>query len=118
MNGNDFASVARDYLAGDIRILWPQSREVIEGRAAFAALNAAYPATGCWRFHLRDLLSQGGRVCSVTEITDGTQEARAITFHDIREGLIARQVEYWPDPYPAPAWRAAWVRPMRADDAF
>jgi hypothetical protein len=35
--------------------------------------------------------------------------ARAITFTMVRHGRIAGQVEYWPDPFEAPAWRASWV---------
>lgn len=115
MNSNDFDHAAQ-WLSEDIRVIWPQSREVIEGRAAFSALNDAYPAQGRWRFDLRDLISDGPRLVSVTEITDGATQARAITFHDLRGGRICRQVEYWPAPYPAPDWRAAWVRPMHIDE--
>jgi hypothetical protein len=27
----------------------------------------------------------------------------------VREGKILRQVEYWPDPFEAAAWRSQWV---------
>jgi hypothetical protein len=43
------------------------------------------------------------------DVTDGAVAATAVTFHTIRGDLISRQVEYWPDPFDAPAWRAGWV---------
>lgn len=116
MNGNDFAAVAREFMAADICIIWPQSHEVIEGHDSFAALNSAYPAKGRWRFFLIDLVAEANRVVSTTEITDGAQSARAITFHWVQGAHIIRQIEYWPDPYPAPDWRRRWVRPMRGGE--
>ena len=42
-------------------------------------------------------------------VTDGVVVARSLLFSEIRDGRIARQTEYWPDPFEAPAWRAQWV---------
>jgi ketosteroid isomerase-like protein len=44
-----------------------------------------------------------------TTVTDGEVVATAITFSTVRDGKIAHQVEYWPDPFEAPAWREPWV---------
>jgi len=49
---------------------------------------------------------------SDVSITDGVQTARAITFSTIRAGKIVHQVEFWPEPYPAPANRAHLVEQM------
>ena len=43
-------------------------------------------------------------------MTDGVQNARAITFHTVENGLIKKQTEFWPDDYEAPEWRAQWVK--------
>lgn len=109
MGTNDFAAAARDWLADDFVLDWPQSGERVRGPDAFAALDAAYPAHGPWRFTLERLLADGDRVVTDVRVTDGTVRARAITFHTVRGARIARQREYWPDPFEAPAWRAAWV---------
>lgn len=106
METNDFAHAA-SFLTEDVVIDWPQSSERIAGRAAFTAVNSTYPAEGRWHFAVRDLMADGNRVVTVTDIDDGVQKARAITFStlDPASGLIVRQVEYWPGCYDAPPWR-------------
>lgn len=107
MNGNDWADVARRFLADDFVGLWPQSAEIIAGRDDFVRVNGAFPGQGGWRFDIVSLLGDGPRAVSDTRITQGALgiTARAITFHDIAGGKIARQTEFWPDPYPVPDWR-------------
>ena len=111
METNDFRAASL-HLAPDFRLEWPQSGEAIEGRENFAALNAAYPAKGLWRFTVRRIVCEGDDADTDVAVTDGEVAATALTFHTVRDGLIARQVEYWPDPYDAPAWRAQWVARM------
>lgn len=108
MGTNDFRA-ASTVLSEDYELLWPQSAERVRGRENFAALNEAYPAQGHWQFHVNRLVAEGGEVVSDVSVTDGVSVARAITFSSVRGGLIARQVEYWPDPFQAPAWRRPWV---------
>lgn len=45
-------------------------------------------------------------------VTDGVQSARAISFFTVTNGKITRIVEYWPEPYPAPANRAHLIEIM------
>lgn len=52
---------------------------------------------------------EGEQAITDVVVSDGAVTARAITFTTVRGGRIARQVEYWPDLFDAPAWRAAWV---------
>lgn len=119
MGTGDFARAAL-FLAEDVTIDWPQSDERITGRADFAALNHAYPAAGPWRFTVLSVVAQGDKVVTVTDITDGAVAARAVTFStlDPETGLIAAQIEYWPDPYQAPPWRSAWVSQIPADNVM
>ncbi|MDO5614141.1 MAG: nuclear transport factor 2 family protein [Paracoccus sp. (in: a-proteobacteria)] len=134
MNGNDWGAVAERFLAPDFTAFWPQSAEVIEGRDAFARINAAFPGQGGWRFQIVSLLADSAdstapdavspgngdniRVVTDTRITqaDHNITARVITFHDIAGGLIRRQTEFWPDPYPVPEWRRGMLTldPQRA----
>lgn len=116
MGSNDFA-LAAERLSPDFEYFMPQSGEFFQGRAAFAAINTAYPAEGPWRFVVRRVVANGAEGVSDVVVTDGAITARAVTFHWVADGLITRQVEYWPDPYEAPAWRSEWVTVL-GDDPF
>ncbi len=115
MQINDFSAAAR-LLAPDFTLEWPQSGERIRGPANFAAINTHYPSAGRWQFTVQRMIAQGSDVVTDVTVTDGVIVARAITFSTVRAGLITRQVEYWPDPFEAPAWRAAWVERMGLHD--
>ena len=45
-------------------------------------------------------------------MTDGVLVARAVSFFIVAHGKITRMVEYWPEPFPAPAKRAHLVETM------
>ncbi len=109
MASNDFSAASR-CLTDDFRLQWPQSDEMIEGREAFAGLNAAYPASGPWTFELRRIVGDGDQIVTEVGVSDGSVRATALTFHTVRGDLIAFQREFWPDPFEAPQWRRAWVR--------
>jgi ketosteroid isomerase-like protein len=111
MATNDFRSVGA-VLAADFTLDWPQSKERIRGAERFARMNQEYPAHGPWRFHVKRLFGSGDQVVSEVEVTDGTLHARAISFFTVEQGRVHRMVEFWPDPYPAPANRAHLVEPM------
>ena len=116
MQTNDFVQ-ASTLLAPGFEYFMPQTGEYLKGRTAFAALNAAFPAEGLWQFSVRSIVSNGAEAVSDVMVTDGQRQDRAITFHSIENGLIHRQIEYWPDPYDAPEWRREWVR-QRPDFQF
>jgi hypothetical protein len=111
MATNDFPSVA-SVLAPGFTLEWPQSRERIRGAENFVRMNQEYPAHGPWQFAINRLVGDASEAVSDVSITDGVQKARAISFFAIEQGKIARLVEYWPEPYQAPANRAHLVEPM------
>jgi ketosteroid isomerase-like protein len=111
MQSNDFHSVAA-VLASEFVLEWPQSHERIRGAERFARMNHDYPAHGPWRFTVQRLLGNEAEVVSEVEITDGVQNATAISFFTVQGSKITRLVEYWPEPYPAPASRAHLAEPM------
>lgn len=104
MASNDFESV-RAVLDDDFVLEWPQSAERIRGGANFARMNAEYPAHGRWQFRVEQLVAQGTAVVTRVAITDGVQQARAISFFEVADGRIARMTEYWPEPYAPPEGR-------------
>ena len=112
MASNDFSSVGA-VLADDFLLDWPQSNERIRGRERFAAMNAEYPAHGPWRFSVQRVVGNDTEAVSEVIVTDGVEEARAISFFTVSAGKITQVVEYWPEPYPAPARRQHLVEAIR-----
>jgi ketosteroid isomerase-like protein len=111
MNSNDFQAAA-ELLSEDYILDWVQSGERIRGRENFVAVNVEYPASGPWRFTINRILGNDNDVVTEVSITDGTQAARTITFHTVQDGLIIKQVEFWPENYPAPENRKHLVERM------
>lgn len=107
MNGNDWQAVADHFLSEDFIGLWPQTGEVIRGRADFVRVNAAFPGQKGWLFEVMAIAGDSSLVASDVRVMNHgiDAQARALTFHDIADGRITRQVEFWPDPYPVPDWR-------------
>lgn len=108
MKTNDFYAVA-GLLHDDYVLEWPQSGERIRGRENFAVINTAYPAEGKWQFTINQIVAEGDFVVTDVTVTDGSRTDRAITFSTVRDGKILKQIEFWPEPFEAPAWRAQWV---------
>jgi ketosteroid isomerase-like protein len=111
MRSNDFGSVG-SVLAEEFVLEWPQSKERIRGSERFALMNAEYPAHGRWSFTLNRLVGSETEAVSDVSVTDGVQHARAISFFTVANGKITRLVEYWPEPFAAPANRTHLVEPI------
>jgi hypothetical protein len=105
MASNDFASVA-EVCSHDLIVEWPQSRERFVGVERFALMNHEYTAYGRWQFEVRRLVANEQQAVTEVAITDSVQKAVAISFFSIEAGLIKRIVEFWPEPFAAPASRA------------
>lgn len=111
MQANDFRGAA-EMFSKDFVLDWPQSNERIRGRANFVAVNEEYPASGRWRFTIDRVVGNDREAVSDVGVTDGVIEARAITFSTLSNGRIARQTEYWPEPYAAPKNRRHLTEPI------
>lgn len=89
---------------------WPLSNERFVTAGDWAAAMEHYP--GAWRCTVETLMAEGERVMTIAKVADATTAVTAISLFHIRDGLITELVEYWPDPYDAPEWRAQWVTPI------
>lgn len=98
MASNDFASVAA-VLADDVVVDWPQSNERLRGPARFAQCNAEYPAHGPWRFTVHRVVAASNEAVTHVGVSDGVQQAEAVSFFTLRDGRIVHIVEYWPEPF-------------------
>lgn len=114
MESNDFRAVGA-VLSDDFVLEWPQTRELIRGRDNFAAINEEYPAQGRWRFTVNAIVGDEQRAVSDVSVTDGARSDRAISFFTVEDGKIARMVEFWPEPAPAPDNRRHLVELLDAD---
>lgn len=112
MQTNDFRAAGK-LLSDDYVAEWPQSNERIRGRDNFAAINEEYPAHGHWNFVINTIVGNETEAVSDVSFTDGVQSARVISFTTIKDGKICKQVEFWPENYPAPENRKHLVEPIR-----
>ena len=108
MQSNNFAFAA-EILSDQFFVEWPQSNERLRGKQNFITVNEEYPAHGRWEFTLNRIVGDEHMVVTDVSVTDGARQDRAITFSYIEHGKIAKQIEYWPDPYPAPENRTHLV---------
>jgi len=112
MASNDFKSVEAVLASGYV-LEWPQTNERIRGAARYAQMNAEYPANGPWLFHINRIIGDKSEVVSDVSVTDGVQSARCISFFTVVDGKVAKQTEFWPEPYAAPSNRSHLVEPMQ-----
>ena len=111
MASNDFNSV-RAVVADDLIVEWPQSNECIRGVSNFVRVNTEYPTAGTWHFSLIRIVASNNEVVTDVEITDGHQQARAISFFIVKDGTIVHIREYWPEPYQPPPNRGQLVESL------
>jgi len=98
--------------APDVIEEWPQSGERISGRDNLKALNDNYPAmTGTQpKLSFRRLTGSGD-----VWVMEGTIDygngvpVSIVSIAEFRDGKIAKQTDYFADPFEAPAWRSRWV---------
>ncbi|MFI7059708.1 nuclear transport factor 2 family protein [Kribbella sp. NPDC050124] len=90
-------------LAKDVVYELPQTRELISGREKYLAFNREYP--GDWQLTLTRLLVDGQSAAGSMNFTVGDQELVGVVFLEVRDGLVARVTDFWPEPYEPPAGR-------------
>jgi hypothetical protein len=96
----------------DVIVEYPQSRERISGRHNVQALRSHHPARPSG-FVVRRMLGEGD--LWVTEYVtnyDG-RPVFTVSIMEFRGSKVARETQYYADPFETPAWRAQWVEVMR-----
>ena len=104
---------ADELYTSDIVEEWPQSGERITGLENLKAVNDNYPAmTGTQpRLSFRRLSGSGD-----VWVMEGTIDygngvpVSIVSIAELRDGKIAKQTDYFADPFEAPAWRSRWVQ--------
>jgi hypothetical protein len=100
--------------AADAILDYPQSGERFAGRAKIEAQRGAHPAVR--RF--TGLRIRGGGDLWVSEcvITYDGVPTHSVSIMEFTGGLVTHETQYFADPFPAAAWRAALAEPIPDSD--
>jgi hypothetical protein len=108
-DGNDFATEHQIYRA-DAVLEYPQSGERIRGRANIEASRAAQP--NAKRFTVRRMLGGGDLWISELVLTYDGQPFYVVSIMEFEAGEVARETQYFGDPFEPGPSRAQWVERM------
>jgi hypothetical protein len=88
-------------------LVYPQSGERFRGRTTIAAQRGGHPADR----HFTVVRIAGGGDLWVSEciITYDGAPTHSVSIMEFTDGLVSREVQYFADPFPAPASRATYV---------
>lgn len=106
LNAKD-VDVMNEVFVDDSVLSWPQSGEVIRGREKRQGLYHAFPSLPTIAPYRT--VSSGDLVISEAELDYGTETYQVVFIFECHDDRIVRETAYWTKPFPAPAWRAAWV---------
>jgi ketosteroid isomerase-like protein len=108
-DANDFETEHRIYL-DDAVLEYPQSGERTRGRANIQGQRASQPSNK--RFSVRRIV--GSAELWVTEffLTYDGKPSYTVSIMEFKGDKVARETQYFADPFTAPAFRASWVERM------
>jgi hypothetical protein len=108
-DANDFVTEHLIYLE-DAVLDYPQSGERTRGRSNIQGQRASQPSNK--RFSIRRII--GGDDLWVTEfiLTYDAKPSYIVSVMEFSGDKVARETQYFADPFPAPAFRAKWVERM------
>jgi hypothetical protein len=100
--------------AADAILDYPQSGERFRGRSRIQAQRGGHPAER--HFNVRRILGRGGLWVSECVITYDGVATYSVSVMEITDGLVTHETQYFADPFPAPAARAALAEPIPAPE--
>jgi len=108
-DANDFETEHQIYHE-DAVLDYPQSGERTRGRGNILNQRASQPSNK--RFAVQRII--GGGDLWVTEyiLTYDAKPSYTVSIMEFTDNKVARETQYFADPFPAPAWRAQWVERM------
>ena len=86
---------------------YPQSGERIRGRSAIRASRAAQPNQK--RFTVRRIVGAGDLWVTEYVLTYDGRPSCTVSIMEFRDGLVARETQYFADPFEPGPSRAQWV---------
>jgi len=109
-DANDFEAEHQIY-AEDAVLEYPQSGERIRGRRNIQASRLAQPNRK--RFTVRRILGAADLWLTELVITYDAQPSYTVSIMEFRDGKVARETQYFGDPFEPGRSRAQWVERMR-----
>jgi hypothetical protein len=110
-DANDFEVEHRIYLE-DAVLEYPQSGERTRGRANIQNQRAGQPNKK--RFSVRRIVGSGELWVTEFILTYDAKPSYTVSIMEFKGEKVARETQYFADPFVAPAFRAQWVEKMDA----
>ena len=93
---------------------WPQSGERVRGKQACLNIARNYPG-GTPQMTLGRISGEGDHwVMEGTSRYPDGNDYHIVSVFELRDGMIARETDYFGPTYPAPEWRSQWVEMIEA----
>ena len=108
-DANDFETEHLIYHA-DAVLEYPQSGERTRGRRNIQGQRASQPSKK--RFTVRRIIGSGELWVTELVVTYDGKPSYTVSIMEFRGDKVARETQYFADPFPAPAFRAQWVERM------
>ena len=105
-DANDFAEEHQIY-RDDAVLEYPQSGERIRGRRNIQSSRAAQPNRK--RFTVRRIIGAGGLWVTEYALSYGGRPSYTVSIMEFRDGKVARETQYFSDPFEPGPSRAHWV---------
>jgi hypothetical protein len=110
-DANDFETEHDIYLE-DAVLEYPQSGERIRGRQNIQITRSKQPSLK--RFAVRRIIGSGSLWVSEYILTYDGKPSYTVSIMEFRGDRVARETQYFGDPFEASAWRAPWVEHIEA----
>ena len=108
-DANDFETEHLIYHQ-DAVLEYPQSGERTRGRSNIQNQRASQPSNK--RFSIRRIIGSGGLWVTEFILTYDNKPSYTVSIMEFRGDKVARETQYFADPFEAPAFRAQWVERM------
>jgi hypothetical protein len=108
-DANDFDTEHLIYHA-DALLDYPQSGERTRGRYNIQNQRATQPSKK--RFTVRRIIGSGDLWVTEFILTYDGKPSYTVSIMEFRDDKVARETQYFADPFAAPAWRTKWVERM------
>jgi hypothetical protein len=108
-DANDFI-VEHDIYRDDAVLEYPQSGERIRGRSNIQASRTAQPNSK--RFTVRRIVGKGDLWVTEFIITYDSQPSFSVSVMEFLDSKVARETQYFGDPFEPGPSRARWVEQM------
>ena len=108
-DANDFETEHRIYL-DDAVLEYPQSGELTRGRANIQGQRASQPNKK--RLSIRRIVGSGELWVTEFILTYDAKPSYTVSIMEFKGDKVARETQYFADPFVAPAFRAHWVERM------